>query len=534
MSGRPSFQSERSFQSGSFPPIAESSSSGRRHHAQQTVSQSSHPAAASSEDQQQQAAAAWPNSISTVMNSSAGTSSHLLRFSPSTLQNLNPLRPAAAAGSRNAASRGTPAASVQLSSLPPVNKSEFDDYLSDIKDEYALWVKQAANNNSPSGRPRLSSRSASLSSTWSSSRLQQDAAAAHSIRQQQMLPDLSIVPHLFMAEDFNLTLPRTFEQVTQLNPTPSSSTPTPEDGAGDSVNGSQPHRKPLQHTRGNSFSNMTLGDIATDQMLQEKLSHYLDVVEQHLALEIASRSSTFFSALSNLQALHAQSEAALARAAELKQQLGRIGSWSHAGLRALRMALRRHRVERLREAAAAVQDLLKAVREAGSLASAGEWEGALGLVEEVHAVYAPASQSSKAEDSAAAASRFMGELQLHRLRALHDLPNRLDGLKRQIASSLQNELLSVLTHQLQGHTEAYVQQAMTLGQDWKWEGSLVKEQASDAARPLVRGLVRCGPGLKAVEDAIAAWRESVLSAVDSVMSKVRPQSLRTPFERSFE
>lgn len=471
MSGRPSFQSERSFQSSQLPNYGSSTRQ---------------PSSASASGQRQAAATAWPHSISSVMSQPSGSS---LLFSPSALQNLNPLRPAATAGSRNAASRGTPAATVPLSQLPDVTKADFEPYLSEIKEEYALWEKQLSLTSK-----KKQSRSPSLSSTWSNMPGTSNSARA------QIMPDLTVVPQLFMDKDFDLTLPRTFDQVTQLSPVPTTNSP-----------GAAGPDRPKLHSRTNSFTNMTFGDIASDQMLQEKLSHYLDVVEQHLALEIASRSSTFFSALSNLQALHSQSETALVSASDLKRRLASINHFSKSGIKAIRMALRRHRLEKLKQAASAVQELLRAVREAGALAAAGEWEGALGLVEEVQSEY-PASTHPDGT---------LREVRLDRVQALHDLPNRLTGLKRQIASSLRNELLSVLMHQLHEHTESYSRQAKELGADYKWEASEAKEQASEAARPLVRGLARCGPGLQAVEDMASTWRESVLSAVQSVIAKVR-------------
>ena len=59
----------------------------------------------------------------------------------------------------------------------------------------------------------------------------------------------------------------------------------------------------------------------TQRVLQEKLSHYLDVVEVHLIKEISQRSHSFFAALSNLQSLHQETQACVDRISELRERL---------------------------------------------------------------------------------------------------------------------------------------------------------------------------------------------------------------------
>ena len=50
-------------------------------------------------------------------------------------------------------------------------------------------------------------------------------------------------------------------------------------------------------------------DVVLNQMLQEKLSYYSDVIEQHLVHEIGARSSSFFDALGTLQRLRQETTA---------------------------------------------------------------------------------------------------------------------------------------------------------------------------------------------------------------------------------
>lgn len=79
------------------------------------------------------------------------------------------------------------------------------------------------------------------------------------------LPPLSGVPSIYFNPAFDLADPRTFAAVTEQEAT-------------------------IGHRRTSSSP----ADIALNHILQEKLSHYMDVVEQHLVQEIAIRSVPFF------------------------------------------------------------------------------------------------------------------------------------------------------------------------------------------------------------------------------------------------
>jgi hypothetical protein len=68
--------------------------------------------------------------------------------------------------------------------------------------------------------------------------------------------------------------------------------------------------------------------FTTQRLLQEKLSHYLDVVEVHLIKEISTRAPSFFGALANLQALHQETQACVDRITELRDRLKKLSDTS--------------------------------------------------------------------------------------------------------------------------------------------------------------------------------------------------------------
>lgn len=65
---------------------------------------------------------------------------------------------------------------------------------------------------------------------------------------------------------------------------------------------------------------------AENVALQEKLSHYLDVVELHLVREISLRSSSFFEAQGQLQDLNAKIVEGCARILQLKETIRLLDS----------------------------------------------------------------------------------------------------------------------------------------------------------------------------------------------------------------
>jgi vacuolar protein sorting-associated protein 54 len=351
---------------------------------------------------------------------------------------LNPLR--TTQGRKTTSTRGLPAAPITVSELQTVKRSDLEPYLAELEGDH-LYRDHLDNASKPASTD----------------------GGLLSPKPKSKLPDLGAVPPLYMQADFDLSLPTIFDAVTQV---------TAED----------------------TGETLSIGDLGTDQMLQERLSHYLDVVEQHLAAEIAHRSASFFSALSNLQSLNAQSATALDRAASLKKELAEVDErTAKKGLAVTRSGIRRRRMQDVATAIERLKEIWKAIDQAEELTRHGEWEAALGIVEELSAAYT--------QDA---------PVRLNKLHALDAIPDKLTHLRKQIGRSLQGELIGVLVHELEEQLERPT---------GDFEAFKVKEQASDRTRPLVRGLARCGHG--PIEEAIKGWRGSVLASVRQTIRKVR-------------
>ncbi|KAG9294697.1 hypothetical protein G9A89_008176 [Geosiphon pyriformis] len=159
---------------------------------------------------------------------------------------------------------------------------------------------------------------------------------------------LEIVPPIYFEEDFNLENPRTFDLVCEQ----------------------------AEIIGGN-------GGTSANAILQEKLSHYLDTVEVHLVQEISKRSSSFFAALSNLQALHSETLECVSQIHALREKLVSIDdSEAKKGLQVVRLKRRRANLGRLYEGIRMVAEIRSTQPMIQVLLSQGDYFSALDLIEE--------------------------------------------------------------------------------------------------------------------------------------------------------
>ncbi|KAJ3080696.1 hypothetical protein HK102_002878, partial [Quaeritorhiza haematococci] len=163
-------------------------------------------------------------------------------------------------------------------------------------------------------------------------------------------PSLDTVPQIFFDPDFNLTNPRTFQTVCEN----------------------------VDFTSSSSIESTT-----TNSILQEKLSHYLDIVEVHLIKEISRRSSSFFAALSNLQALNNETLSCVLQIHGLRKKLSNISKMTaEKGLQVVRLKRRRGNLGTLCGAVKLVAEVKQTQPMIQVLLGQGDYVGALDLIEE--------------------------------------------------------------------------------------------------------------------------------------------------------
>ena len=244
---------------------------------------------------------------------------------------------------------------------------------------------------------------------------------------------------------------------------------------------------------------------------QDALSTYLDTLESHLIHEISLRSTSFFSALSNLQDLDSESASCLSRISDLQASLREVGSQqARKGLEVID-AHERLRILRVTETGVrTVGELEELVRVTRGLVEVGDWAGGLGCLGDVvrwwerHALRAEeplelnGDTDTRNRNQKSPSTRI---LPLSTLPALSHLPSVFQNLTidivKQLEAAVSSFLLSVLSR---------------ADSDQAFDAAGFR----DAAGPMLRGLMRCGKRDRIEE----VWREAVITSIREGSRKV--------------
>ena len=280
--------------------------------------------------------------------------------------------------------------------------------------------------------------------------------------------------------------------------------------------------------------------------LLEKLSHYADTVEGHLVREIQERSSSFFSALTNLHDLQSESERCLRRISELKSMLTQVDEkGAKKGLELVREDMKVVQLVKLEDGVKLVKDVHDMKTIAQGLANAGEWSDALNMVENMHTLldHRPATpqtaepesrrrrHASIAEEEEDASSlptpiptpngsavpsklpSALRDISLQNLQAFTSLPADLRNLTTQIASTLSDDFAAVSRQDL-------ILRASESGRRVLQSHTDEEEHAlRERFVPMLTGLLRTGDsGLK---EGLEKWREILMGDVRSAVKRVR-------------
>lgn len=290
--------------------------------------------------------------------------------------------------------------------FPKVNRNDIDAYVQTISPEWDRFE-----------RARSTRDDTTLSPPGGEDGRPEGARLVTPVVTERGLPGLGDVPDVFFEPDFNIGNPHIFDVVTEqthtpqpatpvrpsfASPTPSSPSPLPTLNplpATDSHPSSPlPSTTPRPSTvafppqtpstsRGSSTPRLVGGpieDTTTNQALQDKLSSYLDVVEQHLVLEISRRSSSFFAALTNLQDLQSESSSCLSRIDSLRSELVALDQGqAQRGLEVVRLQRTLGGLKRVEGAVREVRGVEEAVGMIRSLVANGDGFGAVEIWEEV-------------------------------------------------------------------------------------------------------------------------------------------------------
>lgn len=292
------------------------------------------------------------------------------------------------------------------------------------------------------------------------------------------LPMLENVPSIFFEPDFYLENPQVFDTVCE--------------GA-DIIGHSGPNPP-----------------VSTNSILQEKLSYYLDTVEVHLLREIENRSSSFFEALSNLQALHQQTLDCVEQIHTIRQKMKKIQeSECKEGLEIIRIQVRKRNLEKLYRTTAMVRDIQSSQPEIQALLSQGDYFGALDRIEKTRRA-------------------LSGEqVDLSAVKALSRFTEQLDDMQKSVGIMMQHDFLSILLSDLSYRIESMdkdsAKQAL-LTQNDQWDNSIDGEKEDE--RQLKERLTTCTVGLlrsDMLSSTLQSYRERLMVEIKDIVRKMYPE-----------
>lgn len=251
---------------------------------------------------------------------------------------------------------------------------------------------------------------------------------------------LSTIPQIYFDDDFHLENPRIFDVVSEKSEVVTPPKTPGKDGRfenGAVVGPAPTGRKAL----------------ATNAILQEKLSWYMDTVEIHLISSISTASKSFFTALGSLRELHSEAADSVKRIQVLRKDLQKIDrEMALGGLKIVNLRRRRENVRLLADAVSQLQEVVQSVSRCEELVENGDIEEAADSLEEVERLMAgetvfgsPAGVDSHEHPRKA--------IDLRRLKALEGASDDLAQLRTRIGMGYESRFLNDLLGDLRQHVE---------------------------------------------------------------------------------
>ncbi|KAH6987621.1 Vps54-like protein-domain-containing protein [Ilyonectria sp. MPI-CAGE-AT-0026] len=426
---------------------------------------------------------------------------------------------------------------VALTNIPHVDVEEFKPYLSQVGTLYEQLRRIKENDDDANsiqrlarqeeqvdtsgdtflrpGRPTRRSSTASLSSLNSNegSSPVRRPSASFARRSMQGPPPLSTIPTVYFDDEFHLENPRTFDVVSERSEVirPASS------GSGEkgATNGSAAAPRKA---------------LATNAILQEKLSWYMDTIEVHLINSISTASTTFFTALGSLKELHSEAAESVQRIKGLRKELEALDE--EIATKGLEIVHKRRRLENLKQLNDAVLQLRQiadGVMGCEALVDQGEVDKALSSIDSLEKLIAGERDP---------AAYYESEIQLRDLRsasALQGVNADLATLRSRVGKAYESNFQNILMRDLRNHSDSASPPEILL----RWTNAATRAKGGHARSPSVfpaylagtdelkAQLFPCMVGLhraKHIAAATIAYRESVLREIRNLIRRPLPSS----------
>lgn len=437
---------------------------------------------------------------------------------------------------------------VTLTNTPHVEPSAFKDYLSRIGPLFESFQRGRAEQGaqgrqqdaeakkneegSPEGNgkrgsdasarpPAVRQLSAQTLSPVESPKTRR-RSSAYGRRRANEPTSLSTIPNVYFDPDFHLENPRIFDVVSEraeiVRPAPGTAAEEKQ------ANGNTlPPRKSL----------------ATNAILQEKLSWYMDTVEVHLINSISAASTSFFAALGSLRDLQHEASESVAKIQALRADLAALDKgMAMGGLEIARMRQKRENVNKLGQATAQVQLVVDRIVHCEDLVENGEYEDAADTIISIDRLIAgqpePISKTG-GKDQANGELQDQELIDLRDLKALQGLSGGMRQLQFRIGKGFETRFLEALLSDLRHHVDRVPPQDTMR----RWASASQRTRGDHNRIPTgvpayletrpelrqdllaaLRGLTRSGHSAQAT----TAFRDSVMKEMKALIRKHLPSS----------
>lgn len=328
-------------------------------------------------------------------------------------------------------------------------------------------------------------------------------------------PPLSTIPSVYLDEDFHLENPRTFDVVSER----SEVIRTPNMGHG-------------SKGEGNGTTTAPRKALATNAILQEKLSWYMDTIEVHLINSISTASTTFFSALGSLKELHLEAADSVQRISALRKELEALDKEvATNGLQIVQKRGRQENLRKLHDAVLQLRQIVDGVAGCELLVEAGEVDKALAGIDSLEKLIAgEREQPCEGEDGA--------PVQLRDLRsasALQGVNEDLSALRFRAGKAYESQFSAILVEDLRRHVESVSKSDVLL----RWSHAASRSRGGHIrAQPATPTYLSATEELKAkllpnlagldrakhVATAAVAYRDAVLREIRNLIRRPLPSS----------
>ena len=244
---------------------------------------------------------------------------------------------------------------------------------------------------------------------------------------------LSTIPNVYFEDSFQLENPRVFDIVSER----SEVTRRPED-----LSQTDDQNPPIRKT------------LATNAILQEKLSWYMDTVEMHLISSISTASSSFFTALGDLRQLHAEAAASVDNIKTLRADLADLDqSMVQGAMNIVALQRQRGNMRKLGNAIHQLNEVVSKVTDCESQIDRGEVETAMDGLDAVEMLMAGTKQTQKLESSSTV-SEGRPLIDLRGIKALRGAPDDIASLRTKIGKIFEQRFLDALLGDLRRHVDS--------------------------------------------------------------------------------